>query len=43
LKIRRENSSLIKIWQDLHWRPKYIYDDISLTSSWNEKCFRQKL
>ena len=28
-----ENSSLIKIWRDVHWRPKYIYDDISLISS----------
>jgi len=25
------------------WRPMYVYDDISLSSSWNEKCFRQKL
>jgi hypothetical protein len=35
LKIHRENSTLIKIWQDLHWRPKYeyIYDDISLMFS----------
>jgi hypothetical protein len=23
-------------------RPTYIYDNVSLTSSWNEKCFRQK-
>jgi hypothetical protein len=23
------------------WRPMYIYDNISLNSSWNEKCFRQ--
>ena len=32
LKIRRENSVLIKIWQDLHLRRKYIYDDILHTS-----------
>jgi hypothetical protein len=25
------------------WRPMYIYDNISLSSSQNEKCFRQKL
>jgi hypothetical protein len=25
------------------WRPTYLYDNISLISSWNEKCFRQKL
>jgi hypothetical protein len=25
------------------WRPTYIYDDVSLNSSWNEKCFRQIL
>ena len=24
-------------------RPMYIYDNISLNSSYNEKCFRQKL
>jgi len=23
------------------WRPIYIYDHISLSSSWNKKCFRQ--
>jgi len=25
------------------WRPIYIYDYICLSSSWNEKCFRQNL
>jgi hypothetical protein len=25
------------------WRRLYIYDNIWLNSSWNEKCFRQKL
>ena len=37
---------LIKIRQEeriLDMRPIYIYDHISLKSSWNEKCFRQKL
>jgi len=33
LKMRRENSSLIKTWPGVHWRPKYTFDDISLTSS----------
>jgi len=27
----------------LHKRPTYIYDNISLNSSQNEKCFRKKL
>jgi len=25
------------------WRPLYIFDHISLDSSYNEKCFTQKL
>ena len=25
------------------WRPIYIFDDISLSFSWNDKCFRQML
>jgi len=25
------------------WRPLYIFDYISLSSSWNEKCFRQNV
>ena len=25
------------------WRPWYMFDHISFSSSWNEKCFRQKL
>jgi len=25
------------------WRPMYIYDNVLLISSYNEKCFRQKL
>jgi len=25
------------------WRPMHIYDNISLSSFWNEKYFRQKL
>jgi len=25
------------------WRPVYTFDYIALSSSWNEKCFRQKI
>ena len=46
-KICRENSSFVKIWQKNNrystWRPTYTYDNISMNSYYNEKCFRQKL
>jgi hypothetical protein len=38
----RENSILIKIWQNGYftWRSIYIYDHILFSSSYNEKCFK---
>ena len=48
-KICREDSNLIKIWQNNGYftRTQYIYsyifDHTSPSSSYNEKCFRQKL
>ena len=45
-KICRENPSFVKIWQEkkqnITWRYTNTYDNISLNSSKNEKCFRQK-
>ena len=47
LKICHENSISIKISQELtitsHEDTSYIFDHISLSSSNNEKCFRQNL
>ena len=45
-KIRRENSSFLKIWQEkrvLRMETYVHYDNISLSSSSNEKYFRQNL
>jgi hypothetical protein len=46
LRVHSTNSSLVKIWKKsggFTWRSMYIYDNISLSSSQNEKYFRQKL
>ena len=45
-KICPEDSGFIKIWQDKHVTDmktyvQYMYDNTSLISSWNEKCFRK--
>jgi hypothetical protein len=45
-KICGENLSFIKSAKNnrfFTWRPMYIYETISLSSSQNEKCFGQKL
>jgi hypothetical protein len=39
----RFHYNLTKIMGPLLARPVYIYDHISLISSWNEKYFRKKL
>jgi len=45
-KMCRDISSFIKIWQEervVYWRSVYIYDNLSLISSENEKYSQQKL
>jgi hypothetical protein len=46
LKIRRKNSCFIKIDKNngyFIWKPMYLYVNISLNSSQNEKYFTQNL
>jgi len=41
-----ENSSFLKIWQEkliIYIKDMYIYDNVSVNSSQNEKCLRQNL